>query len=457
MSPREVRASLGLAGIYGLRMLGLFLILPVFAVYAQTLPGGKNHALVGLALGAYGLTQALLQLPFGMASDRFGRKHVIAVGLLVFAAGSFIAAQSHDLVWIIVGRAVQGAGAVSAAVTALLADLTLDEHRTQAMAIIGGTIGLTFAFSLIAGPALYHAIGMAGIFTITGVLALAALAVLYRFVPDPEPRGLHAEAQASPAKLGAVVRDPQLLRLNFGIFALHAAQMAMFVVVPVALTQVSGMDVTRHWQVYLPILAASFVLMLPAIIYAEKRARTKPVFVASIALMLVAQIGFVPGVHSFTGIVIALGVYFVAFNVLEASLPSLVSKVAPVTAKGAALGVYNTSQSLGMFVGGAAGGLLAHVYGFAGVFLFAAALIGVWLGLALGMRAPLAVKTRMHRVGEVSAEHARLLSQKLSALRGVAEAVVVPAEGVAYLKVDRRGFDEEGVQRVIGGTKAWHQ
>ena len=457
MSPREVRASLGLAGIYGLRMLGLFLILPVFAVYAQTLPGGQNHALVGLALGAYGLTQALLQLPFGMASDRFGRKHVIALGLLVFAAGSFIAAQSHDLVWIIVGRAVQGAGAVSAAVTALLADLTLDEHRTQAMAIVGGTIGLTFALSLVAGPALYHAIGMAGIFVLTGMLALAALAVLYRFVPDPEPRGFHAEAQASPAKLGAVVRDPQLLRLNFGIFALHAAQMAMFVVIPVALTQVSGMDVTRHWQVYLPVLAMSFVLMLPAIIYAEKRARTKPVFVASIALMLVAQIAFVPGVHSFAGIVIALGVYFVAFNVLEASLPSLVSKVAPVTAKGAALGVYNTSQSLGMFVGGAAGGLLAHVYGFTAVFLFAAALIGVWLGLALGMRAPLAVKTRMHRVGEVSAEHARLLSQKLSALRGVAEAVVVPAEGVAYLKVDRRGFDEEGVQRVIGGTKAWHQ
>ncbi|MEK7796476.1 MAG: MFS transporter, partial [Pseudomonadota bacterium] len=386
MSPSELRTSAALAGVYGLRMLGLFLILPVFAVYAEQLPGGKSHALIGLALGTYGLTQALLQLPFGMASDHLGRKRVIYFGLALFALGSFIAAVSHDIYWVIVGRGIQGAGAVNAAVTALLADLTREEHRTKAMAMIGGSIGLTFAASLVLGPALYSLISIPGIFALTGVLALVAVAVVRYVVPDPQISSFHSDAETAPARLKGVLRNPELRRLNFGIFALHVVQMAMFVVVPLALRETGGLDANHHWQVYLPVLAVSVAFMIPLILYGEKRARLKPVFIASIALMLAAQLVFVPAIGNFWGIVVALTLYFIAFNVLEASLPSLVSKIAPAGAKGTAMGVYNTSQSLGLFVGGALGGVLAHQFGPPSVFVLGSILIGLWLLLALGMR-----------------------------------------------------------------------
>jgi len=253
MTRAEKRATSGLAAIFGLRMLGMFLILPVFALYAEHLPGGNSHTLVGLALGMYGLTQAIFMLPFGMMSDRIGRKKVIIFGLIVFALGSFVAATATDIYWTIFGRALQGAGAVSAAVTAMLADLTREEHRTKAMAIIGSSIGVTFAVSLVAGPALNRVIGVPGIFALTGILALAAIWVVKVWVPDPTNSHFHADAQANPARLKDVLRNGQLLRLDFGIFALHAAQMAMFVVVPVALKN-SGLAADHHWAVYLPVL-----------------------------------------------------------------------------------------------------------------------------------------------------------------------------------------------------------
>jgi MFS family permease len=299
MTPLELRASIGLASIYGLRMLGMFIILPVFAVYAETLPGGQDHALIGLALGAYGLTQALLQLPFGMASDHLGRKRVIYAGLLLFALGSLWAASAHDIYMVIAGRALQGAGAISAAVTALLADLTREEHRTKAMAMIGATIGLTFAASLVLGPALYHAISIPGIFAMTGILALLALAVVKFAVPDPRVSRFHSDAEAAPAKLVGVLRNAQLVRLNFGIFALHAVQMAMFVVVPFALKETGNIDANHHWQVYLPVMVIAFALMVPAVVYGEKRGRLKPVFVAAVALMLVTQLTFAALIDSF--------------------------------------------------------------------------------------------------------------------------------------------------------------
>ncbi|MCD6707504.1 MAG: MFS transporter, partial [Thiobacillus sp.] len=362
MTRAEKRAASGLAAIFGLRMLGMFLILPVFALYAEDLPGGDNHTLVGLALGMYGLTQALLMLPFGMASDRIGRKKVIIFGLIMFALGSFLAAAATDIYWTIAGRALQGAGAISAAVTAMLADLTREEHRTKAMAMVGSTIGVTFAVSLVAGPALNRVIGVPGIFALTGILALAAIWVVKVWVPDPADSHFHADAQANPAKLIDVLKDGQLARLDFGIFALHAAQMAMFVVVPVALKN-SGLAVDDHWAVYLPVLLGSFALMVPAIIVGEKRGQMKPVFIGSVALMLLAQLGFAFGIDHFWGIVWALFFYFVAFNLLEASLPSLISKLAPVSAKGTAMGVYNTAQALGLFFGGVFGGWLAQHHG----------------------------------------------------------------------------------------------
>ncbi len=453
MTRAEKRAASGLAAIFGLRMLGMFLILPVFALYAEDLPGGDNHTLVGLALGMYGLTQAILMIPFGMASDRIGRKKVIIFGLIVFAIGSFVAMAAIDIYWTIAGRALQGAGAISAAVTAMLADLTREEHRTKAMALVGSTIGIAFAVSLVAGPALNRVIGVPGIFALTGILALAAIWVVKVWVPDPDDSHFHADAQANPAKLIDVLKNSQLARLDFGIFALHAAQMAMFVVVPVALKN-SGLAVDQHWAVYLPVLLGSFVLMVPAIIIGEKRGQMKPVFIGAVALMLLAQLGFAFGIDHFWGIVWALFFYFVAFNLLEASLPSLISKLAPVSAKGTAMGVYNTAQALGLFFGGVFGGWLAQHHGFQAVFIFCVILMGAWLVASLSMTAPPAIKTRMFRVGVMPADQAALLKAQLAEVAGVVEAVVLAEEGVAMLKVSIKGWDEAGVRSLLDTAAA---
>lgn len=448
MTRAEKRAASGLAAIFGLRMLGMFLILPVFALYAEDLPGGDNHTLVGLALGMYGLTQAILMLPFGMASDRIGRKKVIIFGLVVFALGSFLAATATDIYWTIAGRALQGAGAISAAVTAMLADLTREEHRTKAMAFVGSTIGIAFAVSLVAGPALNRVIGVPGIFALTGVLALAAIWVVKVWVPDPADSHFHADAQANPAKLMDVLKNTQLARLDFGIFALHAAQMAMFVVVPVALKN-SGLALDDHWAVYLPVLLGSFLLMVPAIIVGEKYGQMKPVFIGGVTLMLLAQLGLAFGIDHFWGIVWALFFYFVAFNLLEASLPSLISKLAPVSAKGTAMGVYNTAQALGLFFGGVLGGWLAQHHGFQAVFVFCVVMMAVWLVASVSMTAPPAIKTRMFHVGAMPADQAALLKAQLVAVAGVVEAVVLAEEGVAMLKVSIKGWDEDRARSLL--------
>lgn len=452
LTPAEKRASIGLASIFGLRMLGMFLILPVFALYAPTLEGGYDHFLVGMALGAYGLTQALLQLPFGILSDRIGRKKVIIGGLVIFALGSFVAAFSDNIYWVIAGRVIQGAGAISAAVTALLADLTREEHRTKAMAGIGITIGISFAISLVLGPVLNKLIGVPGIFALTGMLALLAIPVVRYYIPDPKASHFHADAEANPARLKDVLRDPQLLRLNYGIFALHAAQMAMFVAVPVMLLQGAGLPADHHWWVYLPVLLLSFILMVPAIIYGEKRDQLKPVFIGSVALMLVAQMSLMTAQASIWGLSAALLLYFIAFNVLEASLPSLISKLAPASAKGTAMGVYNTAQALGLFTGGALGGWLAKQYGFGASFAFCGVLMGGWLLLALGMQTPPAVRTRMFKVeGVLDAARASLLRTQLAALAGVKEVAVMHDEGLAVLKVAKSGWDEATALNLIKG------
>jgi len=450
MTSTERRATISLAGIFGLRMLGMFLILPVFALYAKTLPGGEDHTLIGLALGMYGLTQAILMIPFGMASDRFGRKPVIIIGLVIFALGSFFAASATDLWGVLLGRALQGAGAISAAVTALLADLTREEKRTQAMAMIGSTIGLAFAFSLAAGPAFYHWIGVPGMFAMTGALALLATLVVQFITPNPGATAFHSDAEANPARLKDVLRQVELLRLNWGIFALHAAQMAMFIVVPFALVD-GGLDAQHHWQVYLPVLLASLVLLVPVIIYGEKRGELKKVFVTAIALMFVAQVGLAFSMHLFWGVVAALFAYFVAFNILEASLPSLVSKIAPPEAKGTAMGVYNTSQALGMFFGGFAGGWLAQQQGFASVFAFCAGLMAIWLLLAARMVPPPRVKTQMFPIGTLTPAEAQRLASKLTVFAGVEAVTVLPEEGAVLLKVAQTGWDEEGVKHLLQG------
>jgi MFS family permease len=450
MTATERRAATSLAGIFGLRMLGMFLILPVFALYAKTLPGGENHSLIGLTLGMYGLTQAILMIPFGMASDRFGRKPVILFGLILFALGSFYAAGAHDLWGVMIGRALQGAGAISAAVTALLADLTREEKRTQAMAMIGSTIGLAFAFSLAAGPVFYHWIGVPGMFALTGVLSLLALLVVQFVTPNPGKTAFHSDAEANPARLGDVLRNVELLRLNWGIFSLHAAQMALFIVIPFALVD-GGLEASHHWQVYLPVMLGSLVLLVPVIIYGEKRGQLKKVFVFAIALMFAAQIGMSLSMHLFWGMVAALFAYFLAFNILEASLPSLVSKIAPPEAKGTAMGVYNTSQALGLFFGGAMGGWLSQNHGYAAVFAFCAGLMGIWLLLAARMVPPPRVKTQMFHIGALSADAAQRLASKLTVFTGVEAVTVLPEEGSVLLKVSQTGWDEEGVKHLLQG------
>ncbi len=389
MLPVERRASAWLALIFALRMLGLFLVLPVFMLEAHKYPGADDVALVGLAMGIYGLTQALLQIPFGMASDRFGRKRVIVIGLIIFAAGSLLAAAAPTLSWLLAGRALQGAGAVSAAVTALLADLTRDAVRTKAMAMVGASIGLMFALSLVIAPPLAAAIGLQGLFVLTGLLAIAGIGVVLWGVPPAPP--LAAQPQASRlGGLAQVLRHPGLLRLNLGVFVLHAVQLAMWVAVPAMLVQ-AGLDKTAHWQAYLPAVLLSFGVM-GAVFAMERRGHLRTVFLMSIAAILLVQLGL--GLLASLGLGSAalwplgllLFIFFCGFNVLEATQPSMVSRLAPPQARGAALGVYNTLQSLGFFIGGALGGWLAKHWGASGLFAACAGAMLVWLVLAWGMQ-----------------------------------------------------------------------
>ncbi|HEX4986280.1 MAG TPA: MFS transporter [Burkholderiales bacterium] len=446
MTPRELRASLGLAGIFGLRMLGMFIILPVFALYAAGLPGGDDHTLVGIALGAYGLTQACLQLPFGWLSDRWGRKRTIYLGLAIFALGSFIAASADSVALLIVGRTVQGAGAISAAVIALAADLTRDEQRTKAMAIIGMTIGATFALSMVAGPVLDRWVGVPGIFALTGLLAVAALGVVRVVVPDP---GSPAARQAvQTASIGTVLRDRQLLRLNYGIFALHGILMALFVVVPFALQ--SHLPAGSHWQVYLPVMAGAVVLMLPPMLLAERRGLQKPAFIGALAVLICALIVLGVARQTLAGLVAGLLLFFTAFNFLEATLPSMVSRRAPAVAKGTAIGIYGSIQFIGTFVGAAGAGWLSQRFGDSGVFALCGALAVAWLLLAFGMRVPRGLETRRYQLPRTDARLTDGLVLGLAGLPGVRE-VDISGEGIAYLKVDSKGFDEQNVIKLLAG------
>jgi MFS family permease len=391
MTRVELRAGASLAGVFGLRMLGLFFFLPVLAVHAANIRGGNDLVLVGMALGVYGLSQGILQIPFGMASDRWGRKPVLYAGLLIFAAGSFLGMIADDIWTMIAARVVQGAGAISSVAMALAADLTREQHRTKVMAMIGSMIGLVFALSLVGAPLLYRVIGMDGLFALTGALCLAAMAVVKFQVPDAPPQ---ARAARGAGSLRSALLDAELVRLNAGIFILHIVLYAMFVVLPPLLEQ-AGLALSEHWKLYLPALLGSFVLMVPAILYVDRRNASKPVLLGAVALLLGTEATFAAVlVHSGGGMVVIAALmlgFFVAFNVLEALLPSLVSRLAPAQGRGAAIGVYNTTQTLGVFFGGLLGGWVAAHHGTTGVFALCAVLVAVWLALAVGMRAPAAV------------------------------------------------------------------
>ena len=385
MTPAERRASGALASIYALRMLGLFLVLPVFALQARHYPGGDNAALVGLAMGIYGLTQALLQVPLGMASDRIGRKPVILGGLALFAIGSAVAAWAPSLTWLAIGRALQGGGAISAAVTALLADLTRDSVRTKSMALVGISIALMFALSLVAAPVLAEHIGLSGLFLLTAGLALTGMAVVAWVVP-PEPP---LPGVAGRGSLREVLRDPELLRVDLGVFVLHAVQIAMWMAVPALLVQ-AGLDAQHHWQVYLPAVIGSLLVIGGLLFRLERKGYFRAVYLGSILLIVLVQLGFLFTLQDsapslwLSGILLTL--YFVGFNTQEASQPSLASRLAAPHQRGAALGVYNTLMSLGIFAGGSLGGLVVQQWGGSGIFVASTVLMASWLLLAWPMR-----------------------------------------------------------------------
>ena len=443
----ERRSAFSLASIYSFRMLGLFMILPVFSLYAHGLKG-VTPTMIGLALGIYGLTQAIFQIPFGMLSDRIGRKPIITLGLVIFIIGSIVAAvatHANNMVGIIIGRALQGGGAVGSAVLALAADLTREEHRLKVMAIIGMTIGVSFSIAMVGGPLLNDWVGLSGIFWLTAVLGLVGIAVLQFWVPTPKHSRLHRDTEAVPAQFKEVLSDTQLLRLDLGIFTMHLVLTALFVALPVALRDVAGLPADHHWYVYLPVMALGFFSMVPFIIIAEKKRLMKQIFAGAIVLLALANLSLYEFHHTLTAIVLALWLFFAAFNLLEATLPSLVSKMAPSQSKGTAMGVYSSSQFLGIFVGGWAGGWMFQHHGFSGVFLFCAGMAGLWLLAALTMRRPSYLSTFLLNVGDIDQAKARALGVELAQIPGVAEAVVIPEDQVAYLKVDNKALDKEAL------------
>lgn len=444
MTASERKAVISLSGIYAARMLGLFMILPVFSLYVDHLRGA-TPALTGLALGAYGLTQGVLQIPFGMLSDRLGRKRVIVAGLLLFALGSAVAALSSTIWGVIIGRALQGSGAIAAAIMALTADLTREEHRTKAMAAIGMSIGTSFAVALIVGPVLNSWIGLQGIFWFTALLALSAIAVLRWLVPSPQHSRVHRDAEPVPAQFARVLRDGQLLRLDLGIFVLHLVLTATFVAIPLALVREAGLPSNEHWWIYLPVLLLSVAAMVPFIILAERRRMMKRVFLGAILVLALAQLGLAEWHRQLWVVTLMLFLFFAAFNLLEASLPSLVSKVAPAESKGTAMGVYSSSQFMGAFVGGVAGGSLLGYAGLTAVFVLGGVMALLWLVLAASMREPRYLASYLLNVGIIDEAAARKLAVELTRIRGVAEAVVIAQDGVAYLKVDRKALDEEAL------------
>jgi MFS family permease len=446
LNTKERRATFSLAGIFSLRMLGLFMILPIFTLYAHRL-SGATPVLIGIALGAYGMASGLLQAPLGWLSDRFGRKTIIVSGLMVFAVGSLVAASSTSIWGVILGRILQGAGAVGSTVLALTADLTREEVRTQAMSVIGITIGFSFVIAMILGPMLSTYIGLSGIFYLTAVLAVLGIVAVIFVVPKPDQLLFHSDQELVFKDIRNVLMMKNLRSLNLGIFILHASITGLFVVLPLNLLQSTGLPLEHQWYIYMPVLLLAFILMVPLVVIAEKYRQMKRVFTACIFLMAVAQLMlYMYRDHLSAGLIAgSLLIYFTAFTTLEAILPSWVSKVAPLTARGTALGIYSSSQFFGAFFGGLAAGWLYNDHMAGGVYLAGLAAAIVWFSVAMNMKAPLHVATRVVRLGRIDEAQAKKAREGLLSIKGVVDAVVVPKEQVAYLKVDSSVFDTQSL------------
>lgn len=432
----EKKAAFSLAAVFGLRMLGLFMILPVFAIYGEQLIG-YSPIWIGLTIGAYGLTQAMLQIPMGILSDKYGRKPIILIGLLIFLLGSIVAAMSDTIYGVVLGRALQGTGAIASAILALAADLSREEQRPKVMATIGMFIGLSFTIAMIIGPIVAEAFGLSGLFWFIALLTIFAMLLIQFLVPHSVNKAPRGDSVALPAQLKKLIRHPQLSRLNFGVFALHMAMTACFITLPKQFVE-SGLLLEDHWQLYLPTLIGSFFLMVPFMIFAIKKQKEKQMLSASVLLLTLALflLWYLP--TSFTGLVITVIMFFTAFNYLEATMPSILSRLAPAGVKGSVMGIYSSSQFLGAFSGGVLGGAIASRFGEQSIFLVMAVISCIWLIISLGMSPLKKSKNLSFTINVENEKQAGEVAEQLINMPGVIEATVVFTEAIAYLKVDEK-------------------
>ena len=444
----EKRAAFSLASVFAFRMLGLFMLMPVLAIYGQSFEH-VSPMWIGLAIGAYGLTQALLQIPMGWLSDKVGRKPVIIGGLVVFAIGSVIAAVADSIYWVTAGRALQGMGAIASALLALAADLSRDEQRPKVMAVIGMCIGLSFAVAMLLGPMVAASFGISGVFWLTAGLAILGIVIVSFVVPNALNRAPKGDTVASVAEIKRLAKHPQLLRLDIGVMLLHLTLTTLFVVLPGQLIT-GGLAAESHWQLYIPVLFAAFILMAPLMIIAIKKQKEKQVFLLSIFVLILSALGLILLPTSIMSIALCMSLYFIAFNFLEATMPALVSRIAPANQKGSAMGVFSSGQFFGAFLGGILGGYLAQI-GEANTVFAAAAGVGViWLFIAWQMQIPPKSKV-ISLMADLSDPHrAEQLAEQLVALPGVIEATMVNDENRSYLKVNDKEFDINQAKQILG-------